>query len=551
MDKMYDAIIVGGGPAGLSAALYLARAKYKVLVLEKAQIGGQIRITADVVNYPGVLSTNGGDLTKNMHEQAADFGAEFASAEVLDLDLSQDIKVVHTTAGDLKALGVIVATGANPRKVGFEGEKEFQGRGVAYCATCDGEFFTGMEVFVIGGGFAAVEESIFLTKFAKKVTMLVRESDFTCAKTVADEIKRYPQIEVHFNSEIIKAGGEQMLSYLVYRNNETGEETRFEAPEGESFGIFVFAGYIPNTAWLKGKIALDEYGYVITDENQLTNVPGVYAAGDLCIKNLRQVVTAVSDGAVAATSMEKTVSALHDKLGLPEFERPEINIHRAEERKQALAQSSAHADESRFISAEIKAQLEGVFAKFDNSVILRAWLDNGEFSMELKDFMGELRELNPKVAVEERVLDNPVKYQPGLEIIKQDGTDTGVIFHAIPGGHEFNSFIIGMYNVAGPGQAVEENIAAKIKGIEDRFRIRIVVSLSCTMCPEVVMGSQRVASLSDKVRAEVYDIQHFPELKQRYKIMSVPCMIVENETTGEENVYFGKKSIGEIVDLLK
>ena len=167
---LYDVIIVGGGPAGLSAAIYMARARYKVLVMEKEKIGGQITITSEIVNYPGVEQSSGKDLTHSMKEQAEAFGAEFAMAEVLDLDLDQDIKVLHTTAGEYKALGVVLATGANPRKLGFKGEKEFQGRGVAYCATCDGEFFTGLEVFVIGGGFAAVEEGIFLTKYAKKVT---------------------------------------------------------------------------------------------------------------------------------------------------------------------------------------------------------------------------------------------------------------------------------------------------------------------------------------------------------------------------------------------
>ena len=210
MEQFYDVIIVGGGPAGLSAAIYMARARYKVLVMEKEKIGGQITITAEIVNYPGVERTSGKELTQSMKEQAEAFGAEFVMAEVLDMELQEDIKVLHTTAGEYRALGVVLATGANPRKLGFKGEKEFQGRGVAYCATCDGEFFTDMEVFVIGGGFAAAEEGIFLTKYAKKVTMIVREDDFTCAATIADQVKKEEKITVKFNTEIVEAGGESM-----------------------------------------------------------------------------------------------------------------------------------------------------------------------------------------------------------------------------------------------------------------------------------------------------------------------------------------------------
>lgn len=193
--------------------------------------------------------------------------------------------------------------------------------GGAYCATCDGEFFTGLEVFVIVGGFAAVEEGIFLTKYAKKVTLIVREDDFSCARTVAEQVEREPRIQVRFNTEIVEVGGETMVSYARFRNNRTGEEWIHEAGEDGGFGIFVFAGYVPNTAWMSGKVACDKQGYIITDSSQKTNVDGVYGAGDVCIKNLRQVVTAVGDGAVAATSLEKHVSSVHEKLQIPEFKR--------------------------------------------------------------------------------------------------------------------------------------------------------------------------------------------------------------------------------------
>ena len=185
MEHLYDVVIVGGGPAGLTAALYLARARYRVLVLEKESFGGQIAITHEVVNYPGIAKTSGKALTDTIRQQAEGFGAEFLLAEATGFDLAGDIKTVHTGKGACRCFGILLATGAHPRMVGFRGEEEYKGRGVAYCATCDGEFFTGKEVFVVGGGYAAAEESVFLTKFARHVTVLVRKGDFSCAASVA------------------------------------------------------------------------------------------------------------------------------------------------------------------------------------------------------------------------------------------------------------------------------------------------------------------------------------------------------------------------------
>ena len=194
MEKRYDAIIVGGGPAGLSAAIYMARAQFHVLVIEKDTIGGQITITGEVVNYPGIPYTNGKKLTAGMHSQAGAFGAEFLTAEVTGLDLEGTYKTVHTTRGDFTAAGIIYAAGAHPRLAGFAGEEEFKGHGVAYCATCDGEFFTDKDVFVVGGGFAAVEEGLFLTRYARKLYMVVRRDDFSIHSPVVDELKENPKL---------------------------------------------------------------------------------------------------------------------------------------------------------------------------------------------------------------------------------------------------------------------------------------------------------------------------------------------------------------------
>ncbi len=554
--NLYDVVIVGGGPAGLSAALYAARARYKVLVLEKEKIGGQITITSEIVNYPGVERASGRELTQSMKKQAEAFGAEFAMAEVLDLELEPDVKQVRTTAGNYQALGVVLALGANPRKLGFKGEKEFQGRGVAYCATCDGEFFTGLEVFVIGGGFAAVEEGVFLTKYAKKVTMIVRESDFTCAKTVADTARKHPKVEIRFDTEIVEVGGDAMVNTARFRNNRTGEEWVHEAGEDGAFGIFVFAGYVPNTAWLNGAVACDERGYLITDRNQETNVKGVYGAGDVCIKNLRQVVTAVSDGAVAATSLEKHVAAMHAKLELPELARGEAHTERLGRRTEgedrpasgtAAEASLSEEEDNAFLTPEIRKQLAGLFPRFEKKVILRAWLDDSPLAGEMKGFLGELEGLSDRVACQLQQDAPPAgTLLPAMALFREDGSGGNIWFHGVPGGHEFNSFVIALYNMAGPGQQIDPAAARRIDAIQTPHNIKVMVSLSCTMCPEVVMATQRIAARSSAVTAEMFDLMHYPELKKKYKIMSVPCMVVD-----EEQVYFGKKNLEEVLEVLE
>lgn len=570
-ENLYDVIIVGGGPAGLSAAIYMARARYRVLVMEKETIGGQITITSEIVNYPGVKKTSGKELTESMRQQAEAFGAEFAIGEVMNMELGGEVKILHTTKGDLKALGVVIATGANPRKLGFKGEKEFQGRGVAYCATCDGEFFTGMEVFVIGGGFAAVEEGLFLTQYAKKVTLIVREEDFTCAKTVSDQLKRSDKISVKFHTEVMEVKGKSIVSFARFKNNETGEEWTYESEEG--FGVFVFAGYVPNTGWLNGEVELDSQGYIVTDGNQKTNLDGVYAAGDLCVKNLRQVVTAVADGAVAAVSMEKHVAELHDRLGVPDLVRKEADLTRLEgtagefgtagSMPANAAGRESQPEDNRFLNQEIRAQLEGLFPKFENKVMIRAWLDDSPLSGEIRGFLGELEGLSENLVWEEgnrdRGLDDgnsgsdsnsdsgsAARLLPSMELCHEDGSSSGIQFHGVPGGHEFNSFIIALYNVAGPGQQTDPAIVEALNNINQDINIKVMISLSCTMCPEVVMAAQKAASISPHVTAEMIDLMHYPELKKKYQIMSVPCMVVN-----DEDVFFGKKSLEEVVEILQ
>ena len=539
---MYDAVIVGGGPAGLSAAIYLARAKCKVLVIEKEKVGGQITITADVVNYPGTGKVSGSELAAQMEQQARGFGAEFIAAEVIGLKLDQDIKELETTAGTVEALSVILATGANPRKVGFFGEKNFQGRGVAYCATCDAEFFTGMDIFVIGGGLAAVEESMFLSRYGKTVTILVRSNKFRAPQTAVDALANYPNIKVRFNTVVERVGGETMISYADFRDEVTGKVEHYMAEEGETFGVFVFAGYIPNTGLFREQVTLNEQGYVVTNEDKETNVKGVFAAGDVCIKSLRQVVTAVSDGAIAAVAAERHAAGLHDRLKIPAFARAEVDEKRFEQRKTSIEKAEAEGNETNFISAEIREQLAAVFDKFETSVKLVGHYDDSDLSRELRGFMDEFADLTDKIGYEVR---EDADGAPGLEILKSDGTSSGITFHAVPGGHEFNSFILALYNVAGPGQELRDETRAKMKQISAPADVKVLMSLSCTMCPDVVAAVQRIAAERTDIRADIYDIRYFPELKEKYSVMSVPCMIVG------EDLFFGKKNIDEIIDILE
>ena len=538
MKNLYDVIVVGGGPAGLTAAIYLARARYRVLVIEKEQFGGQITITSEVVNYPGAKKTSGKALTETMRKQAESFGAEFLLAEVEQLDLQQDIKTVHTSRGELSCFGLLIATGAHPRMIGFTGEAEFRGHGVAYCATCDGEFFTGKDVFVVGGGFAAAEESVFLTKYAKHVTILIREDDFTCAKATAEAAKNHEKISILTNTVVESVAGDTALRSLRYRNTITGEITEYQAPVNDTFGVFVFAGYEPATQLVKNIVQLNPQGYVITDQNQQTNLPGVYAAGDVCVKNLRQVVTAVGDGALAATELEKYAANMQRKTGLQPIQ-PNNKILSEEEKP---AQEKNVDD---VLSEEIRAQLITAFAKMEQPLLLKLYLDGQPIAKELQDYMTRLTKMTSKLSMEIGKEREAQQKTPYVQICRQDGTATGLAFHGVPGGHEFTSFILGLYNVAGPGQTLDSETQERIQKISKPIQMKILVSLSCTMCPELVTAAQKIAASNPLVTAEVYDLNHFPDLKEHYQVMSVPCLVIN-----EKQVFFGKKNIKQLLDII-
>lgn len=534
-ENLYDVVVIGGGPAGLTAALYLARARYRVVVVEKDHFGGQITITSEVVNFPGVERTSGAALTESMRKQAESFGAEFLLAEVTGLDLTGDVKTVRTSRCDLKCFGVLLATGAHPRMVGFQGEEQFRGRGVAYCATCDGEFFTDKDVFVVGGGFAAAEESVFLTKYARHVTILIRGDGFTCAQATADAARNHEKITVLTNTVVEEVSGDTALRFIRYRNTKTGQVTKHHAADGETFGVFVFAGYEPATELVQGLADLNEQGYILTDRSQKTTADGLYAAGDVCVKPLRQVVTAVGDGALAATELERLCAAMQARTGL----RPQQPVSRAEE-----AAAPAEAGSTLF-NGDMLSQLHTVFARMASPLILRLFLDETPLSAELRQYMDELAAQSGKLSVE---LGDPASadHLPCVRVCRADGDWTGLAFHGVPGGHEFTSFVLGLYNAAGPGQALDEESRNAIHAIQKTMDLQVLVSLSCTMCPELVTAAQRVAAENPNITAQVYDLNHFPDLREKYQVMSVPCLVVNSG----EQVSFGKKSIRQLLELL-
>ena len=306
MSKLYDVIIIGAGPAGLSAGLYAGRARLNTLIIEKAREGGQIVNTADIANYPGsVEGESGASLIERMKNQAKQFGAETVYDTIIDAELSGEVKTIKGLADTYQAKTLILANGAQPALIGCTGEKEFTGRGVSYCATCDGAFFEDLEVYVVGGGDAAVEEAIFLTRYARKVTIIHRRNELRASKSIQEKAMENPKIEFMWDSVVKELSGEELLDTMIVENVKTGERREVKADAGDGmFGVFVFIGFKPQTQLYEGKLEMENH-YILTDDNMRTGIPGVFAAGDIRAKSLRQVVTATADGAIAATQAEK------------------------------------------------------------------------------------------------------------------------------------------------------------------------------------------------------------------------------------------------------
>ena len=309
MSKISDVIVLGAGPAGLAAGLYAGRSRLSTLVVEKGKDGGQIAITDDIENYPGQIfeGESGPSLIARMTQQCEKFGVERVSDVINAVELEGDVKKLKSAKGEYCGKTVIIATGAFARPIGCKGEKEFMGKGVSYCATCDANFFEDFEVFVVGGGDSAVEEAMYLTKFARKVTIIHRRDELRAAKSIQEKAFKNEKLHFMWDSVVEEVGGEGILSWMKVKNVKTGEVTTIEADEEDGmFGVFGFIGTLPSTKIFEGTpLQLDERGYIPTDVDMHTNIPGVFAAGDVRVKSLRQVVTAAADGAIAATQCEK------------------------------------------------------------------------------------------------------------------------------------------------------------------------------------------------------------------------------------------------------
>lgn len=530
-EGIYDAVIVGGGPAGLTAAIYLARARYNVLLLEAEAFGGQIKITAEIVNYPGIMTESGDRLGDRMRAQAEAFGADLRIGRVIGIDADGDIKTVRSSIGTFQAIGVIVAGGARPRVLGFRGEDKFRGRGVAYCATCDGEFFDGKDIYVIGGGFAAAEESLFLTRYAKSITILVREDDFTCARSIADTVRANDKITVLTNTEIVELCGDDLPRTITYKNNKTGQITQRKAKEGDFIGVFVFVGYAPESGLLEGIAEIDEYGYVITDRSGKTKTDGIYAAGDLCQKDLRQVVTAVGDGAAASTALEKYIAKMRKRLKITDSP------------KQKVADKTASPE---IFDEKMKKELSELFDGMKCDVHLELCLDDGEHSAALCDYVEQIALLSDKISVKKCADDEREEHLPCVRILRADRTFSGIAFHGIPSGHEFTPFVLAICAVGGRSAPIDEKTRARIDDLADLPDLRVLVTLSCSNCPETVHAAETLA-LAKGCRADVYDARLFPDLREKFNVMSVPCLIV-----GDSNkIIFGKHTLPELIAKLE
>lgn len=305
---VYDTLIIGGGFSGLTAAIYSARAGLNTAIFEQKVWGGQITSTDKVENYPGFENISGYELTSKLTLQLKKLDITMKNEKVQRVDLLSKTKKITTDNGEYLGKTVIIASGSSPKNAEFEGETEFEGRGVSYCATCDGAFYKGKEVFVVGGGNSAIQEALYLSKIASKVNVVVRKNNFRCSEFLSEQIHNTKNAEIFYNTVISSVSGGDYIDCVKLYNSDSGKTTEYKA-KNPPVGIFVFIGSSPNSKLFSKYISVDPGGYIISDENCKTNIDGVFVCGDIRTKSLRQLVTAASDGAAAAVAAEKYISS--------------------------------------------------------------------------------------------------------------------------------------------------------------------------------------------------------------------------------------------------
>ena len=305
---IYDVVIIGAGPAGMTAAVYASRAELKTVMLERGVPGGQMANTEEVENFPGFVMTTGPELSSKMFEHAQTFGAEYKYGDIKSVEVDGDIKILKTSSEEIHTKSVIIATGAEYKTIGVPGEDLLRGRGVSYCAVCDGAFFKERELVVIGGGDSAVEEGVFLTKYASKVTIVHRRDELRAQKILQDRAFKNDKIEFIWDTELQTINGDSRVESVTLKNKNTGETYDYKAD-----GVFIYIGMLPLTSPFEDLGILNENGYIVTNEEMETDIPGIFAAGDVREKSLRQIVTATGDGSLAAQNAQGYLDELEDK----------------------------------------------------------------------------------------------------------------------------------------------------------------------------------------------------------------------------------------------
>lgn len=533
-DRIYDAAIIGGGPAGLAAAIHLARSRYRVVLFEKDRFGGLIASVPSVVNYPGIISASGEEIADSLRAQASSFGCEFIAAEVSSIDMSGDIKIISSSRGEFKCFSVLLATGAKRSKGDFDGEIAFRGRGVTYCSHCDCEFFTDLDVVVFGRDRFIAGECIFLSRYARKITLVTPLDGSSDGSKEAEELTADPKIEVVAHSRVSRVSGEDFVSEVEIEDLHTGERTILSS-NGDPIGVFVFNGTTP-VSELAGDLAdIDENGYIITDDRLRTKTPCLFAAGDVRSKDIQQLVTAVADGTIAASEMERCASAVQAATGI-KTEAPKM---RSPETARAK-----HVADGEIIDASMREQLAPLFERMESPVILEICEDASDNSVELKRYADELASLTEKISVVEG--SSCEDHLPCVRILRSDGKWSGLSYHGVPGGHEFTSFVLGIYNASGTGQTIAPETAQRIVALKRPASISMFVTTSCTMCPDLVVAAQKIASMNDDITAEAFDLSLFPDLREKYDVMSVPALLIDGALVG-----FGRKRVDQLVELLE